>query len=96
MLLKDAKKILHSHKEDLCQLGVQTLALFGSVARNEGTSSSDVDVLIDFDSRRGIFGFLDLKIYLEKLLKCEVDLVTRSALHPALKDKILHEAKHVF
>ena len=96
MLLKEAKKILNSHKKDLTQMGVQSLALFGSVARNEGTPKSDVDILIDFDSKKGMFMFIDLKDYLENLLDCKVDLVTRNALHPALKAKILHEAKHVF
>lgn len=96
MQLKEAKKLLNQHKNDLTQLGVLTLALFGSVARNEGTKGSDVDILIDFDAKKGIFAFVDLKHYLESLLKCEVDLVTKNALHPALKKKILQEAKHVF
>jgi len=96
MLLNEAIKILNGHKKDLVQLGVQTLALFGSVAKNKGTSTSDVDILIDFDSKRGMFGFLDLKSYLEKLLDCKVDLVTKRALHLALKEKILQEAKRVF
>lgn len=96
MQLKEAKKILCQHKDELGQLGVLTLALFGSVARNERSAKSDIDILIDFDSKRGMFAFVDLKHYLESLLNCEVDLVTKNALHPALKKKILHEAKHVF
>lgn len=96
MLFKEVKKILNQHKSQLGQLGVLTLALFGSIARNEDTMKSDVDILIDFDSKKGIFVFVDLKNYLESLLDCEVDLVTKNALHPALKKKILQEAKHVF
>src|SRR5262245_3248831 len=96
MQLRQAKKILNQHKEELSQLGVLTLALFGSIARNESSASSDVDILIDFDSKQGIFVFVDLKKYLESLLQCDVDLVTKDALHPALKKKILNEAKRVF
>lgn len=96
MLLKKAQKILQSHKKDLSRLGVRALALFGSVARNEGTAKSDVDILIDFDSKKGLFVFMDIKSYLEELLDCEVDLVTKNALHPALKKQILREAKYVF
>jgi len=96
MLLKEAKKILSAHKKDLYRLGVRTLALFGSVARNKATSKSDVDVLIDFDSKKGLFVFMDIKNYLENLLSCKVDLVTKNALHPALKKRVLQEAKHVF
>ena len=77
-------------------LGARALSLFGSVAKNKASRKSDVDILVDFDSKRGIFGFMGLKNYLEKLLHRDVDLVTKSALHPALKKKILQEAKHVF
>jgi predicted nucleotidyltransferase len=96
MLLKSATKILKKHQAELAEQGVRTLAIFGSVARNENTSKSDVDILIDFDSKRGLFAFVDLKGYLEHLLNCPVDLVTKNALHPALKPQILREAKYVF
>lgn len=96
MLLEEAKKILKKHKKDLSRLGVRALALFGSVARNQGTSKSDVDILIDFESEKGLFAFMDIKSYLEKLLDCKVDLVTKNALHPALKKQILQELQHVF
>lgn len=96
MLMKEAKKILSNHKKELLRLGVRTLSLFGSVARNQASARSDIDILVDFDAKKGLFGFMDLKHYLEKLLNCDVDLVTKSALHPSLKKKILHEAKNVF
>lgn len=77
-------------------MGVRTLALFGSVARNEASRKSDIDILIDFDAKQGMFAFVGVKHYLEELLHCDVDLVTKNALHPALKKRILREAKHVF
>lgn len=58
--------------------------------------NSDIDILVDFDSKKGLFMFVGLKNYLESILQCEVDLVTKKALHPALKKKILSEAKEVF
>lgn len=96
MLFNEAKKILGDHKKDLLQLGVRALSLFGSVAKNRASAESDIDILVDFDSKKGLFGFLGLKNYLEELLHCDVDLVTKSALHPALKKSILDESKHVF
>lgn len=96
MRLADAKKILKSHKGDLSHLGVRGLSLFGSTARNEASKDSDVDVLVDFNSKLGLFAFIDLKNYLQEILHCNVDLVTKNALHPALKSKILDEAKYVF
>ena len=88
MLFHEAKQILEQHKKDLLQLGVRTLAIFGSVVR--------IDVLIDFDATKELFGFARVKRFLEKLLNCEVDLVTKNGLHPALKDQILQEAQYVF
>ena len=96
MLLKEARKILGAHKKDLLRLGARTLSLFGSVARNQASAKSDIDILVDFDAKRGLFGFMSLKNYLEELLHCDVDLVTKNALHPALKKKILEEAEYVF
>jgi len=96
MLLKSANKILKQHQKELAEQGVRRLAIFGSVARNENTSKSDIDILIDFDAKRGLFAFVGLKHYLENILDCNVDLVTKNALHPALKPQILNEAKYVF
>ena len=96
MLLRSVVKILKQHRKKLAEQGVRALAIFGSVARNESAPKSDVDILIDFDSKRGLFAFVNLKTYLESILDCEVDLVTKNALHPVLKAQILREAKHVF
>ena len=82
MRFKEAKRILSEHKKDLFQRGVRALSIFGSIARDEGSKTSDIDILIDFDSKKGLFLFVRLKKYLEQLLNCEVDLVTKSALHP--------------
>ena len=96
MLLKEAKKILNAHKKDILSLGVRALSLFGSVVKNKASAGSDIDVLVDFDAKKGLFGFIGLKCYLEELLHCNVDLVTKNALHPSLKKRILDEAKNVF
>jgi predicted nucleotidyltransferase len=96
MQLRSAIKILKEHHKDLSLQGVRGIAIFGSVARNESKSTSDIDILIDFDPKKGLFVFVGLKNYLESILRCEVDLVTKNALHPALKSRILQEAKHVF
>ncbi len=91
-----AKNLIESHRKELSHLGTRHLAIFGSTARNETVKTSDIDILVDFDAKKGLFVFADLKFYLEELLNCEVDLVSTRALHPALKKKILSEAKQVF
>jgi predicted nucleotidyltransferase len=96
MMFSEVKKILTRRKKTLLKLGVVSLSLFGSVVRNEAAETSNVDILVHFDPKKGLFAFVGLKNYLQELLKCEVDLVTKGALHPALKSKILREAKRVF
>lgn len=91
-----AKTVLLSHRDQLSQLGSHHLAIFGSTARDEVTKTSDIDILVDFDTKNDLFGFIDLKFYLEDILSCKVDLVTKQALHPALKKSILSEAKQIF
>lgn len=96
ILFEDAKQILNSHKKSLSKLGANTLAIFGSVATNQSKKNSDVDILIEFDAKKGLFGFVHLKDYLEDILDCDVDLVTKKGLHPALKERILYEAKQIY
>lgn len=96
MHFRKAQKIIIAHQDELLDYGVRGLSVFGSVAREEGTKRSDIDILVDFDSKKGLFGFVGVKHYLESILDCEVDLVTKKALHPALKKRILSEARQIF
>ena len=68
LLLSEAKKVLNRHKKSLLHLGVQALFLFGSVARGEATPTSDVDILIEFDAKKRLFGFVNLKNRLQDIL----------------------------
>jgi len=86
-------KKLSEHRDELeSRFGVASLSLFGSVAREEAASESDVDILVSFVKTPGIFSFLELKEYLEHLLQCPVDLVTRNALKKQFREQILQEA----
>jgi predicted nucleotidyltransferase len=73
------------------QFGVESLLLFGSVARNESTSASDVDLLVEFNRPVGYFGLFALQDYLEKLLGCSVDLGTPDSLKPYIKERVMGE-----
>ncbi|MFC1878042.1 nucleotidyltransferase family protein, partial [Thermodesulfobacteriota bacterium] len=62
----------------------------------EAVSASDLDILVSFINTPGIFGFINLKLYLENLFKCSVDLVTNNALKKQLREHILQEAIYAF
>ncbi len=71
------------------QFGVKSLLLFGSVARDEATAASDVDLLVEFNRPVGYFGLFALQDYLEKLLGCRVDLGTPDSLKPYIKEQVM-------
>lgn len=71
---------------------VKELWLFGSAAREELKAGSDIDILVDFAAPVTLFEFARLRRRLESLLGRSVDLVTRDALKPQLREQILREA----
>ena len=77
-------------------LGVQRLALFGSVLRNQARPDSDVDLLVEFAPGQKSFDrFESLADMLERELGRRVELVTVEALSPYLGPRILAEAEDV-
>lgn len=86
---------LTAHRDELTQMGVKTLAVFGSVARDEARPDSDVDILVEFQGPATFNGYMDLKFFLEDLLGRPVDLVTRKSIRPRLKTQIEREALYV-
>ena len=66
------------------RFGIRELSLFGSVARDEAKRSSDIDLIVDYGAPPTFRQYTDALLYLEDLLGCKVDLVTRSSLKPEL------------
>lgn len=86
---------LKAYSKTIENLGIKSLALFGSVARNEATADSDLDFLVEFEGAATFDGYMDLKFFLEDLFNKKVDLVTRKSLKPQLTEKVLKEAIYV-
>ncbi len=89
------KRLASNLNELRSQYHVTELSIFGSMARNQATPDSDIDVLVDFAKTPGLFRYVELKNHLEVLLGAPVDLVTRKALKRQLRDSILSEAVRV-
>ncbi|PKL64523.1 MAG: nucleotidyltransferase [Methanomicrobiales archaeon HGW-Methanomicrobiales-3] len=73
--------------------GVTSIGVFGSYARGEADSGSDIDLIVEFDRPIG-WELVDLTDLLESRLGQRVDLVLRRSLHPLLRDTILAEARY--
>ncbi len=74
----------------LRRLGVTSLGLFGSYARDEQTPDSDVDLLVTFDHLT-FRNFMDAKLLLETALGLPVDLVLAEDLRPRLRQPVMSE-----
>lgn len=77
------------------RFGVKSLALFGSVARNEATRESDLDFMVDFEGAVTFDRYMDLKIFLEDLFGKKIDLAIEESIKPQLRQKIVEEAIYV-
>jgi len=84
-VLKDLKReIRNKYKAEL-------LGIFGSFARGEQTSKSDLDVLVLFDTDATLFDFVGLSIFLEEKLGIKVDIVPKDTLRKEIKEKVLSD-----
>jgi uncharacterized protein len=87
--------LLAQHQPMLRTMGVSSLAIFGSVARDEAGPESDVDVLVELEAPVTFDRYMDVKFYLEDLLAKPVDLVTALSLKPQLRSIVEREAIRV-
>ena len=92
MIREEVLRRLSEHREELEGLGVHTLDLFGSVARDDAGPGSDVDLLVEFDQPVGLFHFFRVQHRLEAILGRTVDLVMKDAIKRQLRTRILAEA----
>ncbi len=88
-------KILHQNQAEIRSYGVKSLALFGSVARDEAKPGSDIDLLVEFDRPVGLFGLVALQNRLEELLGCPVDIGTPDSLKASIRSRVLEECVRV-
>ena len=66
-------------------------AIFGSFARGEEREDSDLDILVEFGEGKSLLDLVALKLELEESLGRKIDVVTYSALHPEIREKVLEE-----
>ncbi len=89
---EESKDIIKQHKQELEQkFKVKEIGIFGSYVRGEQKKRSDIDILVEFKEPIGLFEFMDLEEYLEKLLGTKVDLVSKKALKPKIGEHIMKE-----
>ena len=88
-------RLLKQNYVKMDKFGIKRIGFFGSVARNEATTGSDVDMLVEFSGPATFDRYMDLKMFLEQMLGAHVDLVTQKALKPRLREVIEKETIYV-
>jgi predicted nucleotidyltransferase len=93
--LEEIESILSKHKSGLRErFKVKEIGIFGSYARNEQTEDSDVDILVEFEEPVGLL-FVHLADFLEEILQCKVDLVTKEGIKPNRRKYIMEDLIYV-
>lgn len=93
MRREEVIRILKDHLKEIKAYQVKSLAIFGSVARNDAKADSDVDILVEFepDASVGLFEFYRLQRFLTQTLGCSVDLATPESLRDEIKEDVFKE-----
>ena len=86
-------RLLEQNARVIRRYGVRSLGLFGSGARGTTREDSDLDFVVEFETK-SFDAYVDLKAFLERLFRCPVDLVLRDTIKPRLRETILKEALH--
>jgi len=91
-ILASLKKL---KREVAQEYSVKTMGVFGSVARDEQTGQSDIDLLVEFSKPVGFVTFMRLENFLSERLGKQVDLVTPDSLKPVIRQDVLSEVIYV-
>jgi len=96
MSRSDILEILKDFKERHAQeYGILLIGIFGSVARDQATEESDVDIFLKTETPDP-FNIVHIKEALEEKLQQHVDIVRlRDSMNPSLKNRIEKEAVYV-
>ena len=88
--------LIEHHRAELLALarrrGVTDVQVFGSMSRDDGSSSSDVDLLVTLAPGTSALALGGLLLDAQELLGRRVDIVTEASLHPALRERVMAAA----
>ncbi|MBW1813591.1 MAG: nucleotidyltransferase family protein [Deltaproteobacteria bacterium] len=74
---------------------IKKIGVFGSYSRGDHSSTSDVDILVEFSQTIDLFTFAELKLFLSEQLSKDVDLVTPDAIKKRMKERIFSEVAYI-
>ena len=90
-------RLMEDHRCEILALaerhGIRDVRVFGSMAREDADDASDVDLLVSLAPGKSGLALGGLLMDVQDLLQRRVEVVTEGGLHPALRDRVLAEAR---
>lgn len=75
---------------------VSFAGVFGSYARGEAKSTSDIDLLVRFRKPKSLLGIVAFERELSEILKTEVEVITEQSLHPYIAPYVRKELRTIY
>ena len=91
--IKEIKTILHRQSAELKgKYGIKVVEIFGSYARGEQQSGSDIDLLIEICKPISLLELVGAEMYLSEILGVKVELVPKRSVREEARKTISREA----
>ncbi|MFO7976241.1 MAG: nucleotidyltransferase family protein [Candidatus Hydrogenedentota bacterium] len=92
----DLQEILREKRDEIIRVaarhGARNVRVFGSVARGDADSHSDVDLIVDLEPGTSLLAHAALSLELNELLECKVDVISSRGIKARIRAHVLEEA----
>ena len=92
----DIDEKLNRIVEILKKHGAKRIEIFGSYARGEATSESDIDLIVDFENRKTLLELVGIEQEIEDTVGIKIDLLTRNSISPYIMERIKKDRKVIW
>ena len=87
---------LQKHRKQITQIarryGARNIRVFGSYARGDATTTSDLDLLVDLAPGKSLFDLGGMLYEIGQALGIPVDILNEDSLDPDFRDRIKRDA----
>jgi predicted nucleotidyltransferase len=96
--LEDALATLRAAEPQLRAKGIQHAGVFGSIARDEARSQSDIDILVDLDPALPItiYDYVGIQEEVARLFSQTVDVIDSAGLKPRMRTAVSRDLVYAF
>ena len=94
--LNEIRQVLSLQKQSICEIyRITEIGIFGSYTRGDETETSDIDILVDYQTAPTLIMLVELRDYLSQLFGIKVDIVTKNGLKPRIRERVLAEVVYI-